>query len=62
MTKEYVVVYKTFDVISHMIRYSDFHKALNDAIYWKVNSSVWVSEIEIYKGNDLIAVLTGREI
>ena len=58
----YTVLYMSCDVIAHMIRYGDLNRALSDAIYWKHHTRVWVSQIIIYKNNDIIAELTGREI
>lgn len=61
LSEIYTVVYLTGDVIAHIIRYDDMHKAVSDAVYWKYHTTVWISQIVIYKGDKIISVLTGRE-
>ena len=57
----YTVVYMSCGVIAHIIRYTDLSKALEDALYWKNHTTVWVSDVVIFKGNNIISVLKGRE-
>lgn len=61
LSEIYTVVYLTGDIIAHIIRYDDIHKAVSDAVYWKYHTTVWISQIVIYKGDKIISVLTGRE-
>lgn len=61
LSEIYTVVYLTGDVIAHIIRYDDLSKAVADAVYWKYHTTVWISQIVIYKGDKIVSVLTGRE-
>lgn len=61
LSEIYTVVYMSGDVIAHVIRYDDIHRAISDAVYWKHHTTVWVSQIVIFKGNTIISVLTGRD-
>lgn len=55
------VLYISFGIIAEICHYEDLEKAITDAIYWQHKGVIWISEVEVYRGNDLIATLTGRE-